>query len=90
MADNVAGEHEPKHENESSFVDSVKEKISETFHNEDSSSSESDSDDKKSSPVADVKSKIYRLFGRERPVHKVLGGGKRKHILLFVCIITCL
>lgn len=46
---------------------------------DDSSSSSSDSDnDHKSSPPADsVKSKIYRIFGREQPVHKVLGGGKR-------------
>lgn len=38
-----------------------------------SSSSSSDSD--YSSAV--VKHKIYRLFGREKPIHKVLGGGKR-------------
>ncbi|RID45776.1 hypothetical protein BRARA_I02478 [Brassica rapa] len=32
--------------------------------------------EKPSSPSS-LKSKVYRLFGRERPVHKVLGGGKR-------------
>ncbi|KVI07117.1 reticulon-like protein B4 [Cynara cardunculus var. scolymus] len=78
MADNVAGDHE----HEPSFVESVKEKISETFHNEDSSSSDSD-DGKKSASVSDVKDKIYRLFGRERPVHKLLGGGKPADIFLW-------
>ncbi|KAK9075366.1 hypothetical protein SSX86_003689 [Deinandra increscens subsp. villosa] len=89
MADNAAaGEHEhenEKHEqeHESSFVDSLKDKISETFHKDDSSSSDSDGEGKKSSPVADVTNKIYRLFGRERPVHKVLGGGKAADIFLW-------
>ncbi|CAN1178232.1 Reticulon-like protein B1 [Linum perenne] len=61
-------------------------KISEKIHGGDdssSSSSDSDHDDKpkkSSSPASpsSVKSKIYRLFGREQPVHKVLGGGKRR------------
>ncbi|KAK9070405.1 hypothetical protein SSX86_010807 [Deinandra increscens subsp. villosa] len=80
MADNAAGEHEK----ESSFVESVKEKISETFHSEgSSSSSDSDNEGKKSSPVSDVKDKVYRLFGREKPVHKVLGGGKAADIFLW-------
>lgn len=65
-----------------SFIDSVKEKITETFHSHDSTSS-SDSDDDKSSPMSSVKSKIYRLFGREKPVHKVLGGGKPADIFLW-------
>lgn len=30
-----------------------------------------------------VKSKIYRLFGRERPLHKVLGGGKPADVFLW-------
>jgi len=87
MADNVAGEHEYVHENAQehesspSFVESVKEKISETFNKEDSS--DSDNDGKKSSPVGDLKEKVYRLFGRERPVHKVLGGGKAADIFLW-------
>lgn len=67
MADH-AGEHE-------SIVESVMDKITETFKGHDSSSSSSD-DEKDKSPVTAVKSKIYRLFGREKPVHKVLGGGK--------------
>jgi hypothetical protein len=27
--------------------------------------------------AADAKDKMFRLFGREQPIHKVLGGGKR-------------
>lgn len=61
--------------------ESMMEKISEKIHHKgDSSSSSSSSDDdneKKSSSPSSLKSKVYRLFGRERPVHKVLGGGKR-------------
>lgn len=81
MADKVADEHEQ------SFVESVKEKITETFHNEDSSSDSDNEGKKKSSSaseaVDDVKDKVYRLFGRQRPVHKVLGGGKPADIFLW-------
>lgn len=55
------------------------EKITEKFHGHDSSSS---SDDERSEPSA-VKAKIYRLFGRERPVHKVFGGGKPADLFLW-------
>lgn len=38
-------------------------------------SSSSDSEEEKPSSI---KGKgVYRLFGRERPIHMVLGGGKR-------------
>ncbi|KAL8141609.1 hypothetical protein V2J09_014641 [Rumex salicifolius] len=67
-------------EHEESKVESIIEKIEEKLHS-DSSSSSSDSDDDK--PVPSLKSKIYRLFGREKPVHKVLGGGKPADILLW-------
>lgn len=56
--------------------ESLIEKITDKIRDHDGSSSSSDSDDDKSKPS--IKSKIYRLFGREQPVHKVLGGGKRK------------
>jgi hypothetical protein len=67
---------------EEPVTESLMDKISDKFHGGDSS----DSDDEKkktkgsssSSAAADMKAKIYRLFGRERPVHSVLGGGKRK------------
>lgn len=68
MADH-AGEHE-------SVVESVMDKINDKLHH-DSSSSDSEDEKEKISPVEAVKAKIYRLFGREKPVHKVLGGGKR-------------
>ncbi|XP_024989499.1 reticulon-like protein B5 [Cynara cardunculus var. scolymus] len=77
MADNAAGEHE-------SFVDSVKEKISETFHGDDSSSSsDSDGKGKKSLSLSPMKEKVNRLFGKEKSVHEILGGGKPADILLW-------
>ncbi|KAL1565533.1 Reticulon-like protein B2 [Salvia divinorum] len=76
MADH-AGEHE-KHESESLI-----EKITEKFHGSDSSSSDSDGDSDIKSAASAVKPKIYRLFGREKSIHKVLGGGKHADILLW-------
>ncbi|CAK9137014.1 unnamed protein product [Ilex paraguariensis] len=67
-------------EHEESKVESVMEKISEKIHGHDSSSSSSDSEDDKSSSL---KSKVYRIFGREKPVHKVLGGGKPADLFLW-------
>lgn len=74
--------------------ESLLEKITEKFHGR-HSSSVVDSDDEKSSrgPSAAaeaVKAKIYRLFGREKPVHKVLGGGKRTSSLCFLHLIILL
>lgn len=67
-------EHAAEHE-------SLIEKIADKINGHDSSSS--DSDDDKPSPVDAVKAKIFRLFGREKPVHKVLGGGKPADVLLW-------
>lgn len=69
---------------EEPVAESIMDKISDKFHGGDSSSS-SDSDDEKkgSSAAADMKAKIYRLFGRERPVHSVLGGGKPADLILW-------
>lgn len=50
--------------------ESLMEKIKEKLHD---SSSDSDNE----STAAAIKAKIFRLFGREQPVHKVFGGGKR-------------
>jgi hypothetical protein len=69
-------EHEGQRE---SAAESLVDKITEKISGHDSSSS-SDSDNEKFDAV---KSKIFRLFGREKPVHKVLGGGKRKQTLTF-------
>jgi superfamily I DNA and RNA helicase len=90
----MADEH--KHEESSPNLDpavevvereSLMEKLSEKIHHKGDSSSSSSSDDeneKKSSSSSpkSLKSKVYRLFGRERPVHKVLGGGKRMFTLI--------
>ncbi|MCD7456243.1 Reticulon-like protein B1 [Datura stramonium] len=73
--------------------ESLMEKIADKFHGDDSSSS-SDSDTETKKPAAkteveeaaepsSLKSKIWRLFGREKPVHKVLGGGKPADVILW-------
>ncbi|XP_061361331.1 reticulon-like protein B1 [Gastrolobium bilobum] len=68
-----------------SFVDKIEEKFHD--HNSDSDSY-SDSDDgnnnkKSNRPLPPAKAKVYRLFGRDQPVHKVLGGGKPADIFLW-------
>ncbi|ONK68978.1 uncharacterized protein A4U43_C05F18010 [Asparagus officinalis] len=77
---------------EESKGESLIEKIEEKFHSHDSSSSSSDSDnekpkksEKKSEEAgsSSIKNKIWRLFGREKPVHKVLGGGKPADVFLW-------
>ncbi|XP_056160330.1 reticulon-like protein B4 isoform X4 [Syzygium oleosum] len=72
MADH-AGDSEP----------SLMEKVAEKIHGPEFSSSSSDSDDDKPPTVGSVKSRVWRLFGREVPVHKVLGGGKPADIFLW-------
>ncbi|OIW02012.1 hypothetical protein TanjilG_11605 [Lupinus angustifolius] len=62
--------------------ESLIEKITEKIHGHDSSSSDSDSDSEK--PVASsIKEKVFRLFGREKPVHSVFGGGKAADVFLW-------
>ncbi|GMN31847.1 hypothetical protein TIFTF001_003428 [Ficus carica] len=75
-------------ENEHHHEESLLEKITEKIHGHDSSSSSSssDSDNEKSSErpsSSSLKDKIFRLFGREKPVHKVFGGGKPADIFLW-------
>lgn len=74
-------------ENEHHHEESLLEKITEKIHGHDSSSSSSsDSDNEKSSKrssSSSLKDKIFRLFGREKPVHKVFGGGKPADIFLW-------
>ncbi|CAD6271509.1 unnamed protein product [Miscanthus lutarioriparius] len=63
---------------------SVLDKISDKLHGHGGgSSSSSDSDDERSSATAAVKAKIYRLFGREKSVHSILGGGKPADLFLW-------
>lgn len=71
-------------ESADSKVESVIEKISEKIHGHDSSSSsDSESETVKPESPSSVKAKIFRLFGRERPVHQVFGGGKPADVLLW-------
>lgn len=73
--------------------DSLLEKITEKLHF-DESSSDSDSDSHSDSvkpAVSSVKDKVFRLFGREKPVHSVLGGGKcTDHYPSFYILFTLL
>ncbi|KAK2654015.1 hypothetical protein Ddye_013871 [Dipteronia dyeriana] len=71
-------EHAKEHESDEK---SLLGKLADKIHGDDSSSSDSDSG--KPSVVEDVKSKVFRLFGREQPVHKVIGGGKPADIFLW-------
>ncbi|CAN8325694.1 unnamed protein product [Cochlearia groenlandica] len=73
-----------------SLMDKISEKIHHGGGDSSSSSSSSSSDDEKEekkkkpeSPSSSMKSKVYRLFGREKPVHKVLGGGKPADIFMW-------
>ncbi|XP_052193411.1 reticulon-like protein B2 [Diospyros lotus] len=72
-------------ESSDSMAESLVEKITEKLHGDDSSScsSDSDSDKKPNSSPSSVKAKTYRLFGREKPIHKVFGGGKPADIFLW-------
>ncbi|KAE8715173.1 Reticulon-like protein B5 [Hibiscus syriacus] len=67
-------EHEEK-KHEELLIDKIADKI----HGHDSSSSDSDEDKQSESSI---KAKLFRLFGREKPVHHVFGGGKPADILL--------
>ncbi|KAG5593296.1 hypothetical protein H5410_043810 [Solanum commersonii] len=80
-----------KEEQDESLMDKISEKLH--FSNHSSSpapaSSSSDSDDEKKKPTSPAPetssfgSKVRRLFGRERPVHKVFGGGKPADVFLW-------
>ncbi|KAK7274284.1 hypothetical protein RIF29_15367 [Crotalaria pallida] len=64
--------------------ESLIEKITEKIHGHDSSSSSSDSEsDSEKTVASSIKEKVFRLFGREKPVHSVLGGGKAADVLLW-------
>lgn len=68
-------------------TESFDDKIEDKFHGSDSDSfsdSEDDHNINNRPPIPLAKSNtVYRLFGRDRPVHKVLGGGKPADILLW-------
>ncbi|KAJ4752482.1 Reticulon-like protein [Rhynchospora pubera] len=76
MADQVEESSVPRE----SILDKIKEKI----HDDSSSSSSSDEESEKPKPSdPPPKPKIWRIFGRQEPVHKVLGGGKPADLLLW-------
>ncbi|KAL9274878.1 Reticulon-like protein [Drosera capensis] len=77
MADHFHDSSDSKHE---SFLEKLTDKIHHGGGDDDSSSSDSDND---KPSLSSLKAKIYRLFGRERPVHKLLGGGKPADVLLW-------
>ncbi|KAG4950973.1 hypothetical protein GLYMA_16G030700v4 [Glycine max] len=62
--------------------ESLLDKIAEKIHGHHDSSSSSDSDSEKKE-TSSIKEKVFRLFGREKPVHSVLGGGKPADVLLW-------
>lgn len=74
---------EPKSEPKSeSFLEKIVEKIQ--GHGDASSSSSASEDEKKNGATSSpLKDRVYRLFGREKPVHKVLGGGKPADVFLW-------
>ncbi|XVF53500.1 hypothetical protein PTKIN_Ptkin05aG0104100 [Pterospermum kingtungense] len=63
--------------------ETLMEKIAEKIHHDDSSSSSDSDNDKPSHSHHLLKSNVYRLFGREKPLHQVLGAGKPADILLW-------
>lgn len=83
-------------DHEESKVESMMEKISEKIKGDDSSSSSSSSSDSETErETTSLKEKVFRIFGREKPVHKVLGGGKRMYFMiiftfLFIMCLICL
>ncbi|GFY97383.1 VIRB2-interacting protein 2 [Actinidia rufa] len=66
--------------------ESLMEKLAEKLHGDDSSSSsdsDSDSEKKPTSSPSSLKDKVYRLFGREKPVHKGFRSLKSLYVDLF-------
>ncbi|PWA93848.1 reticulon [Artemisia annua] len=81
----MSSEEEQQHKESESLMDKI------TGHHDtkkkkddssSSSSSSSDSDDE-SSKISAMKNKAFRLFGREKPLHKVFGGGKPADLILW-------
>lgn len=77
MADQVEETSVPRE----SLIEKIKEKI----HDDSSSSSDEETEKKPKPSVSDPppKPKTWRIFGRQEPVHKILGGGKPADVLLW-------
>ncbi|KAJ0989282.1 hypothetical protein J5N97_007638 [Dioscorea zingiberensis] len=67
---------------EESKIEQMVEKIKDELQG-DTSSHDLDNEKSGASSSSSIKAKIYRLFGREQPVHKVLGGGKTADVFLW-------
>ncbi|KAG7956468.1 hypothetical protein I3843_11G125000 [Carya illinoinensis] len=87
----MADEHHREEPKQESLIEKISEKIPGVGHH-DSSSLDSGDEKKNSSSSSSpppspspspMKSNIYRLFGREKPVHKVFGGGKPADVFLW-------
>ncbi|KAF3661559.1 Reticulon-like protein B4 [Capsicum annuum] len=88
-------EHKVEEQHEESMMDKISEKLHFSNHHPSAPAPESssDSDDEKkkvtspppaaTSSSSSFGSKVRRLFGRERPVHKVFGGGKPADMFLW-------
>lgn len=75
------GEHP---EEAASFLEGVLEKVTGKLPGHDSSSSDSDDEkSKKTKPPSIQSPPIKRLFGREKPVHTLFGGGKSADVILW-------
>lgn len=59
------------------IVGPMEEPLMENIGPDSLSSSDTDDSEKPDSPIPIINAPIYRIFGRERPIHMVLGGGKR-------------
>jgi hypothetical protein len=80
----MAEEHKQEEPKAESFVEKIAEKIhGHGDASSSSSSSESEDEKKSASSPSPVQSKNSRLFGREKPVHQVLGGGKPADVFLW-------
>ncbi|KEH21160.1 hypothetical protein MtrunA17_Chr8g0387631 [Medicago truncatula] len=80
----MADHNEHEEVKSESLLDKISGKIHD-HHDSSSSSSDSDNDkkEKKVSSPTSLKNKVFRLFGREKPLHNVLGGGKPADVFLW-------
>ncbi|MQL93710.1 hypothetical protein Taro_026356 [Colocasia esculenta] len=68
---------------EDSAGESLLDKIVEKVHGHDSSSDSGDEKPPAESLSSSIQAKVWRLFGREKPVHNVFGGGKPADVFLW-------
>ncbi|KAL0393614.1 UNVERIFIED_CONTAM: Reticulon-like protein B2 [Sesamum latifolium] len=77
------------HKEEENKGESLVDKVTEKMHAHDSSSSSSSSSDSDDDKKARLKTKVYRLFGREKPVHKSSGVAKEFMNKSVLWIVIC-